>query len=166
MLKEKVLALDPAFNNIGYAVFEYGIFTQLGVINPIKVESKSVTRSDYAKAMDIASKLRDLIATINPGTVVFEIPMGSRSARANRLLGMVTGILSAVISEAGIRQEIVTPREVKMLFGNNDTTKQDIIDWAYTISPLVDTVKKAMREHASDAMAACFVYLNMKQNLN
>lgn len=69
----------------------------------------------------------------------FEIPIGSQSARAARLLGMSTGVLSSAISELKrynsefycrpITVKVVKPSELKAHVGNKKATKKDIMSY-------------------------------------
>ena len=88
----------------------------------------------YTLKTHIESFLRNL-----PFHFVWEIPVGSKSSRANRLLGMTTGIVAATVSDIEIHHpdvffsHTVMPSAVKKKAGNKkNTSKEEIMDKVIT----------------------------------
>lgn len=96
-------------------------------------------------SLELAKELNNVIdqaVTIaEPEALIwaFEIPIGSQSARAARLLGMATGVIAGTIQEikryymeygvGSIQIRTVKPSEVKAKVGNKKATKHDIMKY-------------------------------------
>lgn len=131
------IGIDPAFENIGLSSLDLDF--NITSVNHIRTEAKKglKTNSDYERAIDIFKGIEDYIEkeiNSNPEkeiTIVSELPQGSRSARANRLLGITSGVLASL--EASISKKYkntkwikVSPSKIKKLLGK-DTSKNSVI---------------------------------------
>lgn len=84
----------------------------------------------------------------------FEVPMGSKSARANRLLGMATGVLGTcgtiLASEELATIYEIKPSEVKNKVGKRDASKEDIIKYVAKFGKF--DYPKSKMEHIADSI--------------
>lgn len=165
MSQIRMLAIDPAFRNVGMAQVNLDINTMQ--ITPISIrllttssESKKGVRvssdrlrrgREAALALQEAEKLVDI--------VVAEIPQGSQSAQAAAGLGIAIGVI------ASLKHDVieVSPMEVKRavdpaMRGQKKIPKSEVIKWAYDQWPDLDWIFHRGKltdanEHMADALA-------------
>lgn len=140
MTSIRVLALDPAFRNVGLTLADVDLKT--GEFKPIYInlittegdKSKTVRKnSDNLRCVrDIHSTLERVIKEAEVKYIFAEVPVGSQNARAAQLLGAVMGILGC-LSKPLIE---VTPLQVKKIVDlGKKPSKKDIITWAMNKYP-------------------------------
>jgi Holliday junction resolvasome RuvABC endonuclease subunit len=167
----KVVGVDPAFRNTGYAVgtvdidtFEIKI-THLHLTKTAKIEKsqRKVVRAnsdDISRAAVLINDFRRITSAVN---VVFaEVPHGAQSASAAKSNGVCYGML------AGCTLPLIqlTQGEVKIAaVGKKTATKNEMIDWAILQHPEANWLMRKSKgvmvpindnEHLADAVATIY----------
>ena len=101
-----------------------------------------------------------------------ELPIGSQSSRACVSYGLCLGVVGALNNELSKVIE-VTPAQVKKVVGNDNPSKEEMIDWALDMHPDINfpTYKKgkclyissAQAEHLADSLAAIYAGVKTPQ---
>lgn len=121
-----------------------------------------VADDDAERCQQLARFLIDTIRTYRPAGAVVELPSGgAQGARANRAMGMATGVVVAVLEIAELPAEWVTPGDVKVAAtGRRDGSKvavqaavREAFDWGRGDKGHWPRYKWA-QEHVADAAAA------------
>ncbi len=118
-----------------------------------------VADDDAERCQELARFLIDTIRTCRPAGAVVELPSGgSQGARANRAMGMATGVVVAVLEMAELPAEWVTPGDVKKAATDRrDASKeavQEAVREAFDWGDCWPTKPKWAQEHVADAAAA------------
>ena len=166
MSKIKIVGIDPALRNFGFAQATLDVHTlEYTIDNLILVESEGEAGKVVRKNSDDlrrASALYGglLLATTGATLAIAEVPVGSQSARAMASYGICVGVLAA----CPVPLIQVTPSEVKLAaVGHKQAAKEEMIEWAMAKHPaanwLMRKVKGALvpkldNEHLADACAA------------
>lgn len=117
-----------------------------------------VADDDADRAQQLARFLLATIREWRPAGAVVELPSGgAQGARANRAMGMATGVVTAILEATGLAAEWVTPQGVKKASaGKKDASKGDVagavggkFTWACDLPR-----SKAEQEHIFDAAGA------------
>jgi len=152
----RILAIDLGFNNVGYSLFEDDLLIDYGCIQrKKKKKGEAVTRVDFEAALFISRALSILID--NCDLVLFEMPLGSQSSRASRLLGMATGIMAGLVKD--LKYDYVMPMELKKCLCLSD--QRDISERMISMYGLI-VAKKSELEHIADSMAVYYTWKNRK----
>lgn len=191
MDRKIILGTDCSFRNLGWCICEVKRKngTKLSIVDKgiehinskvIKKQNKSL--KDLKDCLLLADKLSEVIdKPYNiPSSVeliwAFEIPVGSQSARAARLLGMTTGIIAGAITELKKYREefsptikltvrIVKPSEVKNKVGNRKATKHDIMNYINKkYNNIGSDYPNSKFEHIADAIVIAEVALDQEEN--
>lgn len=178
-MKIRVLGVDPALRNFGFAVATVDIETDQ-IVNVEYLElskseddaGKKVRRNsdDLRRARIHADALRRLSDPKEISIAFIEVPVGSQSARAMASYGICIGVLTNC--RCGVIE--VTPTEVKVAAtGSKTATKEEMIDWAYekhrdahgwlTRKQNGQYVLKKENEHLADAIGAINAGLKTSQ---
>lgn len=118
-----------------------------------------VADDDAERCQELARFLIDTVRTHQPAGAVVELPSGgAQGARANRAMGMATGVVVAVLEIAELPAEWVTPGDVKLAAtGRRDGSKeavQEAVREAFDWGDCWSTKPKWAQEHVADAAAA------------
>lgn len=161
MSTPRVMAIDAGFAGMGVVVAEGRRIVHAATCRTERTAKKRgirVADDDAERAQTLARFLLDIISEWGPAGVVVELPSGgAQGARANRAMGMSSGIVAAVLEAAGLPAEWVTPQAVKKAAtGRKDGSKDAVaasvsrqFEWT-TALPKV----KADLEHIYDAAGA------------
>lgn len=157
----KVLGIDPALSNFGFAKGTLVLGealkpialniteTRLVETKPTKVKSTSKRVDDLDRAKLHADALKELANDVN--AIFVEMPVGSQTARAMASYGICIGIFSMLDKPI----YIISASDSKIAATNNkNATKAEMIKWAYSHFPNVDWFKGNKDEHVADAIAA------------
>jgi Holliday junction resolvasome RuvABC endonuclease subunit len=171
----KIVGIDPALRNFGFALARLNIFTNEYVITDLQLaQSENEAGKTVRKNSDDLRRARilheNLIEVCDGATLaIAEVPVGSQSARAMASYGMCVGILAS----CPIPLIEVNPSEVKMAaVGFKTATKEEMIEWAMAKHPaapwLMRKSKGAMvplndNEHLADAVATIEAGLKTQQ---
>ena len=175
----KVLGVDPALRNFGFAVSTVDLDTyqimKVECLELSKTEDdagKKVRRNsdDLRRARVHADALRKWSNPDDVSIAFIEVPVGSQSARAMASYGICIGVLTNC--RCGVVE--VTPTEVKVgATGSKTATKEEMIDWAYgkyadaygwlTRKQGGKFVLKKENEHLADAIGAINAGLKTSQ---
>lgn len=160
----RVLCLDLAYRHIGvcFGVIEQGIFTpeKVSIINtPPRKTKKNISGTDFEDCQKISRQIKRAVK--GQDLVIFELPGGSQSARAARVLGYTIGIMSTLP-----KVKHVSPTEVKKVVKSR-ATKDEIIRWVLQRHPNLegwDKIKNSEKEHVADAVAVGHAWVNKKRS--
>ena len=132
----RILGIDPALANTGFALAEYNIGTgdlQVRQVDIGKTEKgsdgKQVRKSsdDLRRARVHVLKLRQMISEHKPHLIAAEVPMGAQDARAAFSNGICCGFLASL----DLPLIEVSPNEVKLAaVSDRNATKSKMIEWA------------------------------------
>lgn len=166
MSKIKIVGIDPALRNFGFAQATLDVHTlEYTIDNLTLVESENEAGKTVRKNSDDLRRASDLfrgLATACKGAAfaIAEVPVGSQSARAMASYGMCVGILAA----CPIPLIQVTPTEVKLAaVGSKTASKEEMIQWAMERFPSANWLLRKSKgvmvpindnEHLADACAA------------
>lgn len=174
MTKVRVMGLDAAFSNVGFALTEIDLATgdvevlDLHIVQTegLKKRPRGMPKSedDMRRAREAVLAIRDKTLEWRPDYIVAEVPFGSQSARSAWTLGIALGVLSSIDDLIQ-----VTPRQVKAATGEDHADKEEMIAWAMHLHPDApwkmrklhgDLVQVAsVNEHCADAVAVCYAAL-------
>jgi len=171
MEKYIILSTDCSFRFIGWSITEYKEPTDYSIVSygciKTKIcDSKLKTFQDLSGGQFLYNELRNKLEELKPEkntTIIFafELPIGSKSHRAARTLGITTGVLASLKQEAetkGIRVEVIKPSEVKAILGKKDASKTEIMDYIRTKYDI--TMKSVGKfEHVADSAVMMEVVL-------
>lgn len=168
----KVVGLDPSLRNWGISVGSLNLskgidsleIHDLQVIRPVLPTNK--VRQNTLDILTASQLYYGAHKYIQGAYAVFvEVPIGSQSARAMVSYGVCVGVLGALKAE-GIPIIELTPNQIKKVVGAKDTSKSEMIEWAYGLHPeapwptttrLGETkIVEGKAEHMADATAAIY----------
>lgn len=161
MTEPIVLGIDAGFAAMGVVVAQGRTILHAATC---RTEKRAVKRGvrvadeDTERCQTLARFLLDVINTYIPAGVIVEMPSGgAQGARANRSMGMATGVVAAVLEATRVAMEVVTPGAVKKAAaGVRDASKAEVekavlkaFNWGDHMPEI-----KAEREHVCDAAGA------------
>lgn len=126
-----VLGIDAGFSNLGLVVIDGRRVIDWRVVRTERTTRKRSVRVADDDADRCALLARELAASIRewqPAGAVVELPSGgAQGARANRAMGMATGVVVAALELLGVPAEWVTPQMVKQAAaGRKDASKEAV----------------------------------------
>jgi len=129
-----ILGIDPGFGAMGLAVvdvrpdwWEVRYHQAVRTKRSARKRGVRVADDDAERARQLASALDEIIRTHRPMGAVVELPSGgARGARANRAMGIATGVVVAVLQLHGLPVEWVTPEDVKSVTGGRHASKEAV----------------------------------------
>lgn len=160
MTEPTVMGIDAGLQGMGVVVAEGRTIIYAGTSRTQKSGKRGlrVADDDADRCQQHARFLLGVIREWRPQGAVVELPHGgAQGARANRSMGMATGVVAAVLEAAGLPAEWVTPAEVKKAAtGRKDASKADVEQavrraFAWQAEP---PRTKAEAEHVFDAAGA------------
>lgn len=168
----KVAGLDPSMSNWGICIGMLDAFngefevTEVHVIQPNKFKSEKKMRQNTKDVLLAQDLYKSNMAILTDIDILFaELPIGSQSARAMASYGICLGIIGA-LNENLTEIIQVTPQAVKKVVGNDNPSKEEMIDWAIEQHPEIDFPKykskgmwyisNAKAEHMADALVAIY----------
>lgn len=166
MSKIKIVGIDPALRNFGFAQATLDVHTlEYQIDNLILVESESEAGKTVRKNSDDLRRAQQLygglvLACTGAALAIAEVPVGSQSARAMASYGMCVGVLAA----CPVPLIQVLPHEVKLAAtGYKQAAKEEMIEWAMGRFPSANWLMRKSKgqmvpmndnEHLADACAA------------
>lgn len=184
-----MLAFDVGFSKTGTALFEIGpeLDTLLQAVtyqNELDKGIGSVVHQDYQAVTTLFAKLHKVMTTANVAGIVAELPSGgAQGARANRCMGIATGMFACLTYVfPTVPFEIYTPHEVEVALGialkpgdAKGMKKGDKTQWKKSrmqVMVLEDQpsfrgwpVQKYLAEDSYDAAAAFIASRRMKNGI-
>jgi len=156
----RVLGIDAGFAAMGLVVAQDGRVIHYDTCRTERTAKKRgirVADDDAERSQELARFLHDAIDEWRPAGAIVELPTGgAQGARANRSMGMATGIVVTVLELSRLPAEWVTPDDVKRAAtGRRNASKADVqaavrrhFEWA-------DWPRyKWQQEHMADAAGA------------
>lgn len=162
----RVMGIDAGLQGMGVVIAQGKTIIYAGTSRTQRSGKKGlrVADDDADRCQQHARFLLSVIREWQPAGAVVELPSGgAQGARANRCMGMATGIVATALEAAGIPVEWVTPGEVKKTAaGRRDASKAEVeqtVCQAFTWqAPPPRT--KAEAEHVYDAAGALLAARN------
>lgn len=160
----RILALDPAFRNVGWTYWHDDEIKGCGVITTTPAK-KDITRANAKEAEHIAEQLLCLLRGCKIEKVVAEIPMGSQNSRAANLGGAIMGIVASVCWVRGVPLVWVAPNDIKQVVARKELVSKDrIMEWVRENYPYCNYPKtKKEFEHIADSV---LVYIFCEKGLD
>lgn len=173
--KKSVLAVDIGFAVTGWVSvtrsasdpsrYEVSLYSSSKNNNNNNKKAKvRVADRDAVRCQELARFLFDAIRESKPSGVIVELPTGgAQGARANRCMGMATGIIASVIEIFQLPAEWVTPNEVKGIVpgAGKAVSKREVqnhvinaLDWPETFINPSKSLPNWQVEHVCDAAGA------------
>ncbi len=163
-----VLGIDAGFTATGLCAIDlqHDRITASACIRTQKTSAKRAVRvadDDAERCTYLAREIAAFLHKTMPQVVVVELPSGgAQGARANRAMGMSTGIVSAVLALTGYPVEWVTPQAVKKAAaGRRDASKQAVeqsvrqrFQWPDGTMPKTAVERSHICDAAASVMAA------------
>ena len=168
-LVKYVIGIDAGFVHTGISVFKVldggGLkFHSCKTIGTEKVDKKKQVRvadDDADRMMKLVIEMDKFLSETCAGSsnvyCVIELPTGgSQGARANRTMGMITGVIVTYVTIKDIPVEYVTPNDVKIaITGKKTANKDEIMNKVRKILGKYDLPKtKVGFEHVADSVGA------------
>jgi Holliday junction resolvasome RuvABC endonuclease subunit len=166
----KILVLDQSFRASGWAIIDTKA-NKVEACGCIKTKplGKPVHETDVTTLDTIAKEFTSLIKAYSPTMIIFENPVGSRSARSGQALGMVKGLVIGISISLQIPYEWVTAKQAKKTLTNNrNAEKEEVFKEVCKAFPgfkkMVKLFKSVEVKHAaSDAIAVYLCYKKGKK---
>lgn len=160
MTEPRVMAVDAGLQGMGVVVAEGRTIIYAGTSRTQKSGKRGlrVADDDADRCQQHARFLLGVIREWRPAGAVVELPGGgARGARANRSMGMATGVVAAILEATGLPVEWVPPADVKKAAGGRrDASKAEVeeaVRKAFTWEAAPPKTK-AEAEHVFDAAGA------------
>ena len=165
-----LIGIDAGFVSTGLSSFEVGEgkfkFKGCMTISTSKSDKKKQVRvadDDADRIKVITLGIKDFIETYaNDGDIMVAVELptgGSQGSRANRLMGIVTGAVVAILTMLDIPVEYITPNDVKIaVTGKKTATKDEIMDRIRLVLAQYKSLlpkTKGEFEHIADSIGVC-----------
>ena len=169
----RILALDVAFSNTGWAILEYSdnewkcLDAYVITTKPEHKKKKlRVADDDVRRSTELFATLSAIMVQANIKGVVAELPTGgAQGARPNRAMGMATSVAACLVEQFKVPAEYINPNDSKKtVTGNKNASKKQVQDAIIKKYPTCTKSFKLKRgsqteyenkfEHAADALAA------------
>jgi len=159
----RVLALDPAFRNVGWTLWEDGVITNCGVITTVAAK-KDISKHNASEAAKIANNLANIFRGCQIDRVVAEIPMGSQNSRAANLGGAIMGIVATACCILHVPLTWVAPNDIKTVVAKKELVSKDMVmDYVRENYPFKYPKTKKEFEHIADSV---LVYVFCEKGLD
>lgn len=159
----KVLAVDPGFASLGWAVVSFGsdgpACEGAGVLRTKPNRTKLKFNDNVDRARYLYTELKRLADDHGIRIVASEAQSWTRFSNADRSLAFTFGILAALGVEVGTPIIQLTPQDVKQrVCGRKTASKEDIKHSVFALvagaEEWVSSIRAAtQQEHAADAVA-------------
>ena len=121
MNQQYVMALDIGFAHTGIAVFDVSktpaLIVHLSCVRPKKDTKKKhllVADSDIDRVQRMVRGIVDVVRQFDIGKMVVEMPSGgAQGARANRAMGIATGMIVSLKECLGLAAEYYSPNDTR-----------------------------------------------------
>lgn len=165
----KIVGMDPSMLNWGISVGHFNLDSEELIIQELRTLSykppKTKLRKNYKDILRANFLYTELSHILHDADIIMaEIPVGSKSARAMASYSMCVTIVGALnILDILIP---VTPSDVKLIVGDPEASKDDVMEWAIEAHPEapwatyikkgIEYYNKSVIEHQADAIAAMY----------
>lgn len=167
-----LVAAVPDHSDAGYSIDR---FVCIKTEKAGKKKAIFVAQDDVQQCQNLFNGVMEFIRQFDPTALAVELPTaGAKGARANRGMGIATGMAASVAAITGLPVIWVYPEDSKKLVGGKkNASKDDMMDAIRNMWPQEDWPKtKNQFEHIADAAAALLVakysdiYKFMRGNVN
>jgi crossover junction endodeoxyribonuclease RuvC len=176
----KILSIDPALNNLGYAIIEKTNKNEINIINSgtikVKIEQtaglKSDLRnyflqteieegSDILKIKQIISEIQKIYHNQGINAVVIEETFVNINMKSSLSLALARGGLIGFFSSMdNIKIFQITPTEVKKIItGNGKSEKEQVLRMLKMLFPKYQKLNEIKKMDESDAIAIGVAFL-------
>lgn len=164
-ITKTILACDPSLRAFGFVIITYdGKVIHGGCV---KTESENKLRrirkgDDDVRRLDIIlNVLKKKISMYKVNYIVSELPHGSKSSGAAKIIGMMSGMMTSIAKMADVGIEFYSEGDAKnCLHGKSSSTKQETIDAIAKMYEVPWTGIKFRDEAIADSMAIYNVAIN------
>jgi Holliday junction resolvasome RuvABC endonuclease subunit len=165
-----ILTNDPSFTAWGWAILNSRnrIITDGCIKTAPEHKKRRIRVSDdrSSRAVYITKTLINLIKEYNVGMILSEAPHGSQNASAAIMIGMVTGITTAIAECLDIPIEYYSEQDAKKaVLGKRSATKDDMIKAIDKLYEVDWSKIKYIDEAVADALAIHYVATKQSQIL-
>ena len=150
----------PTHTEVGYDILGFECVKTEKASKKLKIYA---AEDDVSQCQKLYQGVIKFINDVDPSAIVAELPTaGAQGARANRGMGIATGVIGAVAAATGLPFIWVTPTASKVeLCGKKSVSKDEMMDTVRLTWPKVAWPKVKNRfEHIADAAAALLVARN------
>ncbi len=155
----RVLGIDPALNNTGWAVLENGSDD----CNSVLYIGHTKNRNDlnyYDKLANLLNDLENIILIYKPNVIAIEETFMNVNAVSSLKLGVVRGVFFASAIKHNIKICEFKPNEIKKaITGNGKADKQQV---DYMVKMLIPKAEPKTPDE-SDALAIALTYFFSKE---
>ena len=162
MMEKCILACDPSLTGWGYVVMTWDgeVMPTRGCIQTAKSPKKARMRAgdDLARRVgEINRRLLEVMNTVDVKLIISELPHGSQSAAAAKMIGAVVGILQTISDVERIPLEWYSERDAKVSAGlKPSASKEEVmtnINYRYNLRFDYDNNReRKIAEAQADAM--------------
>lgn len=165
-MNSTIVGIDLGFRNTGlvhaaptHTPIGYRILGHACVSTEKEAGKKGlfVAVDDVQQCQRLFAGVMDFITASDPGALVIELPTaGAKGARANRAMGIVTGMIGAISAATGLPSVWISPTDGKVAMCRKKTaSKDEMMDAARALWPDAGwPATKGKFEHIADAAAA------------
>lgn len=152
-----LVAAAPEHSDVGYSIDK---FTCIKTERAGKKKAIFVAQDDVQQCQNLFTGVMEFIRQVDPTALAVELPTaGAKGARANRGMGIATGMAASVAAVTGLPVIWIYPEDSKKLVGGKkNASKDDMMNAVRNTWPQVEWPKaKNQFEHIADAAAALLV---------
>jgi len=165
-----ILTNDPSFTAWGWAILDgKGNVFKTGCIKTAPEQKKRRIRTSddrNRRTVEIVQQLLTLIRAHNITYILSEAPHGSQNASAAVMIGIVTGVLTAIAECLNIPIEYYSEQDSKKaILGRKAASKEDMIEAINGHYEIDWTGTKYIDEAVADALAVHYVAIKQSQIL-
>lgn len=145
----RILGVDPGLLRLGYGVIDRLARARLSYVEcGVITGPASASRSE--RLATIGQGLRELVAEVRPDEVALELAFYGKNVQSTLALGEARGVVSFVVSEAGLKVAGYAPAAVKRaIVGHGAATKEQV---GYLVRSLL-CLRRVPEPDAADALA-------------
>lgn len=157
----KVLAIDPGYGRMGYAVVE----SRNGQLIPLEygVFETNSQHSFESKLLEIRELLKETLKKHSPDAIASERLLFSANKKTAIGVAMALGTAVCVCAENGLKWFEYTPAEVKTaVSGNGSAEKRQV---KFMVSKIMKIQQEIKPDDAADALAIAICHLNRGRSL-
>lgn len=156
-----ILTNDPSFTAWGFAVLRGKEILEAGCIKTAPEQKKRRIRASddrTRRTAEIVQHLLELIKAYDVSYILSESPHGSQNANAAIMIGITTGVTTAIAECLGIPIEYYSEQDAKKaVLGKKAATKEDMIEAIDKLYEVDWRSVKYIDEAVADALAVHYV---------
>jgi len=155
-----VLAIDPGFDKLGYAFFEFNTFPQKNYKFITSGLIKSNPKDSIEKRLNhIYQTLSVLIKKINPNLIVIEQIFFLKNKKTIIQVSQAQGVILLLAAQNKIKIKFITPLQIKQVITGYGHSDKQSIKKMLTLTNKIPSIRE---DDETDAIACglAYFYLN------